>query len=406
MPSYSHLLDEERDQIAALKAAGRSIGAIAKAVGRGRRGGSPCSGTAMLTIAADPKHLGARIGITAVLHTWGSALTHHPHVHMIVPDRRFLLHVLPKGFHRIRHYGLLFASGTRKANVARARKLLAAPAPADAPEPAPPADRRLPCPCCGGRMIVIESFVGVARPAARPHAAGAPDEAPRDPARPASKHRRSDTASAIGHARPGIGGHLPRPADDGRRGRHPGPARVERHPRTLLAPRLPGPRRYGAPVAGPPTPQPLGQIAIGRRSQTRGFVLGRFADAGPAPSHAPRAPAARPSALRRARRGTSHTAAARPNCHRPALQPRGFVLGRFADAGPAPGGTPCVGRHPQTFTFSEVSGHEQKTGGLSAAPPRLASASAGRSHGPGARLSARQQGGCDHAGLSHRHRRL
>ena len=40
---------------------------------------------AMLTIAADPRHLGARIGITAVLHTWGSAMTHHPHVHMIVP---------------------------------------------------------------------------------------------------------------------------------------------------------------------------------------------------------------------------------------------------------------------------------------------------------------------------------
>jgi hypothetical protein len=39
----------------------------------------------MLTIAADPKHLGARIGITAVLHSWGSAMTHHPHVHMIVP---------------------------------------------------------------------------------------------------------------------------------------------------------------------------------------------------------------------------------------------------------------------------------------------------------------------------------
>src|SRR6516165_10837489 len=39
-----------------------------------------------LTIAADPRHLGARIGITAVLHTWGSALTHHPHVHMIVPS--------------------------------------------------------------------------------------------------------------------------------------------------------------------------------------------------------------------------------------------------------------------------------------------------------------------------------
>src|SRR5688572_2652813 len=39
----------------------------------------------MPTIAADPKHLGARIGITAVLHSWGSAMTHHPHVHMIVP---------------------------------------------------------------------------------------------------------------------------------------------------------------------------------------------------------------------------------------------------------------------------------------------------------------------------------
>ena len=39
----------------------------------------------MMTIAADPRHLGARIGITAVLHTWGSAMTHHPHIHMIVP---------------------------------------------------------------------------------------------------------------------------------------------------------------------------------------------------------------------------------------------------------------------------------------------------------------------------------
>src|SRR5512138_2012566 len=43
------------------------------------------SAETVLTIAADPKHLGARIGITSVLHTWGSALTHHPHVHMIVP---------------------------------------------------------------------------------------------------------------------------------------------------------------------------------------------------------------------------------------------------------------------------------------------------------------------------------
>jgi len=248
----------------------------------------------MVTIAADPRHLGVRIGITAVLHTWGSAMTHHPHIHMIVPGggisldrkrwissrarfllpvrvlaklfrrlflaklqqlhvagrlqffgdhvglsdrraflrnlaplrkkkwvvyakppfagpeavlaylsrythrvaisnrrlisldetgvtfhykdyrrdgvdrqrtmtlcpdefiRRFLLHVLPKGFHRIRHYGLLASAG-RKANVALARQLLAVPVPAEAEEPAPP-DRRPPCPCCGGRMVVVEIF--------------------------------------------------------------------------------------------------------------------------------------------------------------------------------------------------------------------------------------------------------
>jgi hypothetical protein len=49
------------------------------------------SSEATLTIAGDPKHLGARIGILSVLHTWGSALTHHPHVHMIVPGGGFSL---------------------------------------------------------------------------------------------------------------------------------------------------------------------------------------------------------------------------------------------------------------------------------------------------------------------------
>ena len=49
------------------------------------------SAETLITIAADPKHLGARVGITAVLHTWGSALTHHPHVHMIVPGGGFSL---------------------------------------------------------------------------------------------------------------------------------------------------------------------------------------------------------------------------------------------------------------------------------------------------------------------------
>jgi hypothetical protein len=269
---------------------------------------------ALLTIAADPKHLGARIGATAVLHSWGSTMTHHPHLHIIVPGggisldgtrwircrpgfllpvgvlsrlfrrlflagladahaadrlvflgeieglrrreafaahlaplrqknwfvyakppfagpeavlaylarythrvaisnsrlvrldergvtfrykdyrrngrarfctmtlapdefiRRFLLHILPKGFHRIRHYGLL-ASAVCKANIARARELIAAPLPAVDPstEPDDPAtaggataDHRPPCPCCGGRMIIVESFGRGGAPRAPP----------------------------------------------------------------------------------------------------------------------------------------------------------------------------------------------------------------------------------------------
>jgi ssDNA-binding Zn-finger/Zn-ribbon topoisomerase 1 len=259
------------------------------------------SAEALTTIAADPKHLGACVGMLSVLHTWGSALTHHPHVHMIVPGggisldgnkwvscrpgfflpvrvlsrlfrrlfleklvaahrggklqffgkhaqlinakafaaylaplrkcewvvyskrpfggprevlrylarythrvaisnrrlialddknvtfkwkdyriegperykvmtlavnefiRRFLIHVLPSGFHRIRHYGLL-AGSKRAENIARARQLLAVPmlpieaikvASTDADEPQTPEH---PCPCCGGRMLIIETF--------------------------------------------------------------------------------------------------------------------------------------------------------------------------------------------------------------------------------------------------------
>ncbi|BCH15474.1 IS91 family transposase [Mesorhizobium sp. L-2-11] len=266
----------------------------------------------MLTIAADPKHLGARIGITAVLHTWGSAMTHHPHVHMIVPGggispdgsrwissrpafllpvrvlgklfrrlflsrlvalhddagrlaffgaiahlaerraflrhlspirkkrwvvyakapfagpeavlaylsrythrvavsnsrlirldesgvtfrykdyrregadrqqlmtlaadefiRRFLLHVLPRGFHRIRHCGLL-AGSARKASLALARELLNVAAPSDddtmdEPDNFEPDNFRPPCPCCGGRMIVIEVFERWRQPRGPPH---------------------------------------------------------------------------------------------------------------------------------------------------------------------------------------------------------------------------------------------
>jgi Putative transposase len=86
--------------------------------------------------------------------------------------RRFLMHVLPTGFHRIRHYAL-FASPARTRNIDRARQLLAMPVAS--PEPSgveadnsaesPAAAHR--CPCCGGRMIVIETFEGV-RPARSP----------------------------------------------------------------------------------------------------------------------------------------------------------------------------------------------------------------------------------------------
>jgi hypothetical protein len=257
------------------------------------------SSETMLAIAADPKHLGARIGFTSVLHTWGSAMTHHPHVHMIVPGgglsmdgsrwiagkarfflpvrvlsklfrrlmleklvaahtagrlqffgthanladaklfaaflaplrkqrwfvyakrpfagpkavlaylsrythrvaisnsrlikvdaasvtfkvknyraegparyttmtlatgefiRRFLIHVLPQGFHRIRHYGL-FGGSAKPESIATARKLLEMQAPDRSTDAHSTAgtddDADMPCPCCGGRMRIIEVF--------------------------------------------------------------------------------------------------------------------------------------------------------------------------------------------------------------------------------------------------------
>ena len=254
------------------------------------------SSETLLRIAADPKHLGAKIAITSVLHTWGSAMTHHPHVHMIVPGgglspdgtqwiackpkfflpvfvlsklfrrlmleklafahangklnffgdhaglsdgeaftaflaplrktkwfvyakrpfagpkavlaylsrythrvaisnsrlisadtstvtfkvkdyriegpgrhttmtlatdefmRRFLMHVLPTGLHRIRHYGLL-ASGVRAANLAKARELLGlVPEPAASDTTTDPETPLPPCPCCGSKMRIIEVF--------------------------------------------------------------------------------------------------------------------------------------------------------------------------------------------------------------------------------------------------------
>jgi Putative transposase len=278
------------------------------------------SADTLTTIAADPKRLGVKIGFTSVLHTWGSAMSHHPHVHMIVPGggitrdgskwisaseqfllpapvlsamfrgkmlallktahadgrlsfpgsiasladtarfkafleplyttnwyvhakrpfagpeqvlaylarythrvaisnkrliksdasgvtftfkdyritgpdryktmtlapgefmRRFLLHVLPKGFHRIRHYGLLASSRTKAATLERARELIAATAPvqqsaskpADADAPATtvaaPEKSAHPCPCCGAAMVIIETFEAGRTPRHQPRA--------------------------------------------------------------------------------------------------------------------------------------------------------------------------------------------------------------------------------------------
>ena len=77
--------------------------------------------------------------------------------------RRFLIHVLPKGFHRIRHYGLL-AGIKRAANLAKMRALLAVPPPTSKNPEAKPADADIPrhhwspCPCCGSTMLIIEVF--------------------------------------------------------------------------------------------------------------------------------------------------------------------------------------------------------------------------------------------------------
>ena len=93
--------------------------------------------------------------------------------------RRFLMHVLPQGFHRIRYYGLL-TSPTRAKNIARIRELLAIPLiPIDAikaahtkastsAQPEEPKAPEHPCPCCGGHMRIIETFLRGQQPKHRP----------------------------------------------------------------------------------------------------------------------------------------------------------------------------------------------------------------------------------------------
>jgi hypothetical protein len=94
--------------------------------------------------------------------------------------RRFLIHVLPKGQHRIRHYGF-FGNGTRAANIARIRELLGAETPVpglardDTIEEADAPARVLamPCPCCGGRLIIVETIAPERHPRAPPGTAKA-----------------------------------------------------------------------------------------------------------------------------------------------------------------------------------------------------------------------------------------
>lgn len=83
--------------------------------------------------------------------------------------RRFLLHVLPKGFHRIRYYGLL-ASGMKAENLARMRGLLdvAPPSEPEAPDAAAGDVLPTPCPCCGAAMHIIERFEAGETPRHRP----------------------------------------------------------------------------------------------------------------------------------------------------------------------------------------------------------------------------------------------
>jgi Putative transposase len=89
--------------------------------------------------------------------------------------RRFLIHVLPRGFHRIRHYGLL-ARPSCADNIARARELLAVPQPQSNAAAGATAEQSQtpthPCPCCGGRMVIIETFNRGCAP--RPHPAAPP----------------------------------------------------------------------------------------------------------------------------------------------------------------------------------------------------------------------------------------
>ena len=159
--------------------------------------------------------------------------------------RRFLMHVLPKGFHRIRHYGLL-ANGNRAANIARARELLAMPPKqpeaAKAAAPSEPSVLPHPCPCCGGRMIIIETFARGCQPKHQPTPA---------PARSGSTPHDAVTAgrTPLRHLSLPLARRRPRPRS------HPSPRFALRHTANRLA----------RPAAGAVTP-PCSPLLYGKPS--------------------------------------------------------------------------------------------------------------------------------------------
>jgi hypothetical protein len=121
---------------------------------------------------------------TGVTFTWKNYRIEGPgrYQTMTLPThefiRGFLMHVLPRGFHRIRHYGLL-ASSNRAANIVHARELLAVPSGSKQPDTSEaaaldePRGLPRPCPCCGGRMMIIETFARGCQPKHRPTSAPA-----------------------------------------------------------------------------------------------------------------------------------------------------------------------------------------------------------------------------------------
>ena len=167
--------------------------------------------------------------------------------------RRFLMHVLPSGFHRIRHYGL-FASAVRARNIERVRQLLPRPRPRRSLARRGRRRRRRQfaarrCPCCGGRMIIIETFEGVA-PRATAVAEPDQDRHLMTIAVLPAPQRRLSSPPAARRARNPIASQPRQPPFSNRSARTPtSPSSTTQYPR-----RLRGPRRSPDPAAPEPLP--------------------------------------------------------------------------------------------------------------------------------------------------------